>query len=278
MADLIQPHRPALASAAPRRSGRHAVMQVCVVMAALLLGAGSGAAQAQVNRCIDAAGQVQYTDAACPKGARAAQIEAPRTAEQIEADRLRAEEARQRNAERQQLREREMQLEIERLEAERRLQAERAAAQAIAAPRTGGHANSAACRDAHAALEAATLDHGRYSSEERARLLAAQDQVDRACLDPASYAAIQRNRAAQQVSPIIVVPRRPPYPGNHGWPGSGGWYAPPPPRPQPPGGQRPPAPPRPPQTNAPVIFPNIKPPVPVQAPGAGPQDDLLPRR
>lgn len=71
------------------------MQKVVLILAALLV---TAPAYAQVNRCKDAkTGKVVYSDAACPSGVEAAQIQAPRSAAEIDLERERAALARERH-------------------------------------------------------------------------------------------------------------------------------------------------------------------------------------
>lgn len=82
----------------------------------------TGAAHAQVMRCVDAAGRVSYTDGRCPDHTQAVEIEPAKTPEQLEAEREQAEIAQRQRLQRQRAwqEERRTRAEIEALQAQSR--------------------------------------------------------------------------------------------------------------------------------------------------------------
>lgn len=181
---------------------RHFVPRSLLLAVMLACAAGSGI-HAQVNRCVDAAtGRVQYTDAACPGGQAAVEIEAAKTPEQLEEERQHTEHAIALQRERQFARQRELELRAQ-IAAQENLSKTLLERRP---PTAADYAGSAACQRARRLVENATVDHGRYTSEDRARLEAAQDQADQACLSPDAYAVLQRQKALQTPPPVVLIP------------------------------------------------------------------------
>lgn len=211
---------------------------------ALLLAYAGPQAQAQVNRCSDANGKITYTDASCPSHLESVEIQAAKTPEQIAIEQERAARALEMQAQQRQdrLQEQRLQAETAALEASARASA---AAEAAARVQTTNYANTSACQDATRQLKRYQSVSGRYTSEEQQRLERAQDAVDRACLSPQDYAALQREKASRPNTTIVI---NPPY-----------WGQPVPVYPwQPPTPGLPPvtvAPPRPPTIPVPPILP-----------------------
>lgn len=141
---------------------------------------------AQVIRCTDpATGKVSYTDAACPRGQAAHEVEARKTPQEIQQEREQAAEALERKHERQQW------------ELQQRQSAESAPRPAPpAAP--GDPAQSADCQRARKSLQEVVSTLGRGMYDEQTRLDAAQRQADLACLSPADYARAESARASRQ--------------------------------------------------------------------------------
>lgn len=184
----------------------------------------SGSASAQVNRCVDpASARVQYTDGACPRGQNSQQIEAAKTPEELEQERIRTTQAIALEEERRQARAREQALQAE-LAAQERINQRLEASQQRAMSESD-YAQSSACKHARHAVERATPDHGRFTRESRQALETAQDTADRNCLSPQAYANVLAQRASQR-PPVVVVQQ--PYYGAY------------PPRPRPPFPHRPP--------------------------------------
>ncbi|SDM53017.1 protein of unknown function [Oryzisolibacter propanilivorax] len=175
-------------------------------LAALLVLTGAIAwalsASAQVLRCTDAAtGRVTYTDGDCPRGEAQLQLQPRQSLEDIERERAQAVEALARRHERQQQ--------------DAALQALRAPAEAApSAMRPPDPASSPACQRARAQLQEVLADSGRGLYDEQARVSAAREQVDLACLTAAEFARTRRtpDRAAWPAAgalPVIVVPAPP---------------------------------------------------------------------
>ena len=149
-----------------------------------------------------------YTDGKCAAGTTGHEVEAKRSAEEIEQDRKAAERA--------------IELKQQRLQAEKAaadLQAQRDAEQERVRGRPEqpplrlqpqDYARSAECARSRRNLElvSSTLSGNTYDQEPR--LEAAQRQMDLDCLGPQGYAELERARATQ---PRIVVapPRQPVY-------------------------------------------------------------------
>lgn len=158
----------------------------------------------QVIRCTDAkTGQVTYTDGKCAAGAAAREVEAKRTAEEIEQDRRTAERALELKQQRLQAESAQTQKELE----QERLRATRAAA---TAPQPRDYANSPECAKSRRNLEWVSNGLSRSDYDQDMRIDAAQRQMDLDCLGPQGYAELERARAAQ---PRVVVtpPRYPPF-------------------------------------------------------------------
>lgn len=159
------------------------------------------AASAQVIRCTDpASGKVTYTDGACDQGQNRKEVAPKQTPEDIERQYEQAREA-------------------------LRMQSEQRQAQAtqpspppspVPEPRAIDPAQSAQCMQAQAALQGTlALDPTLYDTN--ARIHAAQQNVDLACLTPAEYARLRQrmnDRAPSYegpgyATPVFVVPSRP---------------------------------------------------------------------
>ncbi len=163
----------------------------------------------QVTRCTDAkTGQVTYTDGKCAAGSSGLEVEAKRSAEEIEQDRRAAERALELKQQRLQAEKAAADAQVQRdVEQERR----RAARAAAATPQPQDYSRSAECARSRRNLElvSSTLSGGTY--DQQVRIDAAQRQMDLDCLGPQGYAELERARATQ---PHIVVtpPRQPLYP------------------------------------------------------------------
>lgn len=172
-------------------------------------------AQGQVLRCTDAAtGQVTYTDGACAQGNRAHELQARKSAQQLEQERAQAAAALAR-----------MDLEL-RLQAESRARelAEEQARRDDAARRERERsasappdpARSAECASARSRLDAVLREPGAGSLEHSLRADAAQRQADLACLGPRAWADLEQARAAARPAvawpPVIVLGRPQPAP------------------------------------------------------------------
>ena len=159
---------------------------------------------AQVLRCTDpATGRVTYTDASCPRGAAAHEVEARKSAAELA---LQEEQARQALARKQERRQREA--------AEREAQHARDDLRPLAgsAP-PASPAESAACRQAHQELLQlqARADPNLY--DDALLLDQAQRRRELACLSPAELARLEAQRPrpapAAAASPVIVIPGHP---------------------------------------------------------------------
>lgn len=172
---------------------------------ALVLACAWPQAQAQVNRCSDANGNVTYTDASCPSHLESVEIQAAKTPEQIAIEQERAAQALEMQAQQRldRLQEQRLQAETAALEASARASA---AAEAAARAQTTNYANTPACQDATRQLNRYQSANGRYTSEEQLRLERAQDAADRACLSPQDYAALQREKALRPNTTIVINP------------------------------------------------------------------------
>ena len=162
----------------------------------------------QVVRCTDPkTGQVTYTDGKCAAGTTGHEVEAKRSAEEIEQDRKAAERAIELKQQRLQAEKAAADLQAQREADQERVRAARAAA---TAPQPQDYARSAECARSRRNLElvSSTLSGNTYDQEPR--LEAAQRQMDLDCLGPQGYAELERARATQ---PRIVVapPRQPVY-------------------------------------------------------------------
>ena len=153
-------------------------------------------------------GQVTYTDGKCAAGTTGHEVEAKRSAEEIEQDRKAAERAIELKQQRLQAEKAAADLQAQRDAEQERVRAARAAA---TAPQPQDYARSAECARSRRNLElvSSTLSGNTYDQEPR--LEAAQRQMDLDCLGPQGYAELERARATQ---PRIVVapPRQPVYP------------------------------------------------------------------
>lgn len=162
------------------------------------------AASAQVIRCTDpASGKVTYTDGACDQGQSRKEVAPKQTPEDIERQYEQAREA--------------LRLQREQRQAQAAEQAS-SPPPVAAAPKPVDPAQSPQCAQAQAALQGAlALDPTLYDTN--ARIHAAQESADLACLTPAEYARLRQrtNRRAPiyegpgYTTPIIVVPPRPPH-------------------------------------------------------------------
>ena len=166
-------------------------------------------ASGQVVRCTDPkTGQVTYTDGKCAAGTTGHEVEAKRSAEEIEQDRKAAERAIELKQQRLLAEKAAADLQAQRDAEQERVRAARAAA---TAPQPQDYARSAECARSRRNLElvSSTLSGNTYDQEPR--LEAAQRQMDLDCLGPQGYAELERARATQ---PRIVVapPRQPVYP------------------------------------------------------------------
>lgn len=166
-------------------------------------------ASGQVVRCTDPkTGQVTYTDGKCAAGTTGHEVEAKRSAEEIEQDRKAAERAIELKQQRLLAEKAAADLQAQREAEQERVRAARAAA---TAPQPQDYARSAECARSRRNLElvSSTLSGNTYDQEPR--LEAAQRQMDLDCLGPQGYAELERARATQ---PRIVVapPRQPVYP------------------------------------------------------------------
>ena len=172
--------------------------------AALALAAalcGSMPAAAQVVRCTDpSTGAITYTDGPCRRGEAAREVAPAKTPEEIAQERAQAEQAQAaRRARLQQ-------------EAEQRRDAA-AVPLPPPIPRPADPAQSSACQRARQALKEATDALGGGLHDEQARLDAAQQRADLACLTPAEQARAAARRASARLPeyapPAIVLPPRP---------------------------------------------------------------------
>lgn len=163
----------------------------------------------QVIRCTDAkTGQVTYTDGKCATGAAAHEVEAKRTAEEIEQERRSAERALELKQQRQQAESAAASAQSQREVEQERLRAARAAA---AAPLPKDYASSPECAKSRRNLELVSTGLSRSNYDQEMRIEAAQRQMDLDCLGPQGYAELERARAAQPR--VVVTPqRRPAYP------------------------------------------------------------------
>ncbi|WP_440110536.1 DUF4124 domain-containing protein [Acidovorax sp. BL-A-41-H1] len=179
----------------------HKLFSVAVAVAGLVLAATEG--QAQVVRCTDpATGKVTYTDGACQSGAAAREVEARKSAADIQRERAEAAQALERKQQRLQA------------EAAAQAQAERnAPAPSPAAQQRPDYARSPECARSRRNLDTTISagDSGTY--EQNQRVEAAQRQVDLDCLGPAAYAELEKTRAMRPVvvppTTIVVPPRYP---------------------------------------------------------------------
>jgi len=167
----------------------------------MALACAAASAPAQVVRCTDAAtGQVTYTDGPCRRGDAAREVAPRKTPEELQREREQAAEALARKHERQ--------LHEERLRAQ-------AVPDAATPPPPPDPARSPQCLRARQqlqdALAAAVPGRGLY--DDQARLEAAQQQADLACLTPAEQARVRAARpypAVQGPAPaVVIVPPRP---------------------------------------------------------------------
>jgi hypothetical protein len=163
----------------------------------------------QVIRCTDAkTGQVTYTDGKCAAGAATHEVEAKRTAEEIEQERRSAEQALELKQQRLQAESAAASAQNQREIEQERLRAARAAA---AAPLPKDYANSPECAKSRRNLELVSTGLSRSNYDQEMRIEAAQRQMDLDCLGPQGYAELERARANQPR--IVVTPqRRPVYP------------------------------------------------------------------
>jgi multidrug efflux pump subunit AcrA (membrane-fusion protein) len=164
---------------------------------------------AQVIRCTDAkTGQVTYTDGKCAAGTTAREVEAKRSAEDIEQDRKAAERAIELKQQRLQLENANATAQALRDAEQERLRAARAAA---TVPPPKDYARSPECASSRRNLELASSSLSRTTYDQELRIESAQRQMDLDCLGPQGYAELERARANQ---PRIVVapPRQPAYP------------------------------------------------------------------
>lgn len=175
----------------------------CTFVAAGGLVMAASSVHAQVVRCTDpATGKVTYTDGTCQSGASAREVEARKSAADIQRERAEAAEALERK--------------------QQRLQAEAAAqAQAVrnapppapTAQQRPDYARSPECLRSRRNLETTISagDAGTY--EQSQRVEAAQRQVDLDCLGPAAYAELEKTRALRPVvvppTTIVLPPRYP---------------------------------------------------------------------
>lgn len=183
---------------------------VLVAASALCLGA-----QAQVVRCTDArTGQVTYTDGACTPGAAAREVAPRKSAEDILQERQQAAQA---------LEQKQQRLQTEALAAQRdaareaQRQYDSAQSGAAGRPAPQDYARSAACAQSRRNLDVVASSNTLTPPERRARLDAAQRQMDLDCLGPEGYAAVERARAAQPRTVVVQPPpqypqQRPPPP------------------------------------------------------------------
>ena len=156
----------------------------------------------QVVRCTDPkTGQVTYTDRKCAAGTTGHEVEAKRSAEEIEQDRKAAERAIELKQQRLQAEKAAADLQAQREADQERVRAARAAA---TAPQPQDYARSAECARSRRNLElvSSTLSGNTYDQEPR--LEAAQRQMDLDCLGPQGYAEVEKARAAQPR--VVVVP------------------------------------------------------------------------
>lgn len=175
----------------------------CAALSAASLVLAATGAQAQVVRCTDpATGKVTYTDGACQSGASAREVEARKSAADIQRERAEAAQA--------------LELKQQRLQAEAAAQAQAARnAPAPAAQQRPDYARSPECIRSRRNLDTTISagDAGTY--EQNQRVEAAQRQVDLDCLGPAAYAELEKTRAMRPVvvpSNTIVLPPRYPRP------------------------------------------------------------------
>lgn len=181
----------------------------CLALLVLLMGLHLGAG-AQVVRCTDpATGKVTYTDGECGQGQNRREVVPRQTPEEIQLQYEQAQAA--------------LRLQREQQQKEREAQVQREAAVAAARPAVPAAevnafdpAQSVQCAQAKAALQGAlSLDPGYYDTN--ARIAAAQENVDIACLTPAEYASLQKRLANRSVhaapayppAVIVVPPIRP---------------------------------------------------------------------
>jgi hypothetical protein len=175
----------------------------CTVVAAGGLALAAAAAHAQVVRCTDpATGKVTYTDGACQSGASAREVEARKSAADIQQERAEAAQALERKQ--------------QRLQAEAAAQAQaarNAPAPAPAAQQGIDYARSPECARSRRNLDTtiSTGDAGTYG--QTLRVEAAQRQVDLDCLGPAAYAELEKTHATRPVvvppTTIVLPPRYP---------------------------------------------------------------------
>ncbi|THT99676.1 DUF4124 domain-containing protein [Lampropedia puyangensis] len=184
---------------------RPLVHQILITGAVLALCLPFTQANAQVHRCTNTDGATVYTDAACPAGFQAVEIEAAKSPEEVAADKQRAEDARQLQAQQrlQWQEERRLKAETDALEASAKASA---AAEAASRAQAFNYAETAACREAMRQLDRVRTINGSFSSNDLNRQYEAQDAADRACLSPQDYANLQRDRNTRPTTTIVVVP------------------------------------------------------------------------
>lgn len=168
-----------------------------LLLCASLLGLG---AQAQVVRCQDArTGQVTYTDGACASGEKVREVEARKTAEELERERAQAAEALERKQQRLELEKTRQEAEAARLQAQRQRELlERPA------PVRPDYAASPPCQAARRQWQELNEAQTREPLVLQPGLDAAQRQMDLNCLGPEGYAELEKARA--QRPQIVVVP------------------------------------------------------------------------
>ena len=172
-----------------------------------------GAVQAQVVRCTDArTGKVTYTDGTCAGSATAREVEPRKSQEEIRQERAQAAEALERKQQRL-----ELEVTATRLEAER--EALRQREQANHSPPRPSYAHSPECQRSRRQWQDLNEAHIREPLVHHPALDAAQRQMDLDCLGPEGYAEVEKARALQRPSVVVVPGGRP-------------TYIPPPPRPQ----------------------------------------------
>lgn len=192
-------HLPQLTRTA--RTGVRAVLPALLAFPLLV--------SAQVMRCTDpATGKVTYTNAECERGTASKQVEARKSAEQIQQEREQAAQALAARRERDQA------------ESHSPAQPRGGADNPRTATAAGSDpAYSVQCQQARRALQEVNASLGRGMYDEQSRLDQAQRQADLACLSPAAYSEAERSRSPQRTAayptypyytpPVVVAPRPP---------------------------------------------------------------------
>ena len=178
-------------------------MQTIALALSALLIAAAPLVNAQVLRCTDpVSGKTTYSDTPCPTAAVAKQVLARRSAEEIQADQDRADEARLRKEQRDQ---RAAQLELQKAQTDyqraltQNLEADTAAKNRAAADRS----ISLECIKAKRNIDVARSSTTTRVRQKAIEIDSLQRQVDLACLGPDAYAALERSRTPQRVEASV---------------------------------------------------------------------------